>query len=159
MTEPCNARPRADETSIDTLNLDPFEFGFLSAARYFMVAFTGDQSAWINTVLNADAFFPGPRSAETMREALRVIQHMRAARRSCFRFSNPRCPCCAAIVTADERHLIQMVQHTRATRTSLAASSAMLLCEGHDVTDLLRQAGHFTTFASGAAYPARAPLH
>lgn len=47
----------------------------------------------------------------------------------------------ASIVTQDERHLLQLVQHARSGRVSMLASSAMLLCEGQ-TTDRVIAAAH-----------------
>ncbi|MEO0391223.1 MAG: hypothetical protein AAF218_09830 [Pseudomonadota bacterium] len=143
--------PQPGQCSLASLNLDAFDYGFLSAARYFCTAFSGDHSAWVTAVLNASAFFPCADSAETMRAALAVVQEMRTTRRSCFHFTNPRCAACAGRVTADERHLVQMVQHTRRGQTSRAASSAMLLCEGHDTAAVLAAAKAFCTHVPAQA--------
>lgn len=137
----CAAGQHGGDVPIDTLALDAFDLAFLAAARFFCLSFSGlDRAAWVKAILGAENFFPGPASAETMRRALGVVQDMRLARKSSLRFSNPRCRCCAEMVTQDERYLVQLVQALRAGRTSQAASSAMLLCEGNDVTRVMAAA-------------------
>ncbi len=132
MTDHCHKKLRPGCVSLASLDVDPIDFAFLTASRFFFVSFSeADARSWVSTILSSGSFFPGPGSAERMRRALAVIDEMRSARRSCFQYSNPRCPCCAGIVTADERHLLQMVQHARAGRMSRVMSSAMLLCEGN----------------------------
>ena len=136
----CENRTALGDQPLAALHVDPVEFGFLTAARYFCLSFSEPQGgAWVTAMLGAECFFPGEGSAEKLRRALAVVHEMRTSRRSTFRFSNPRCEICTAIVTEDERHLLQLIQHARARRGSLVASSAMLLCEGHN-TDQLRVA-------------------
>ncbi|MEM6371235.1 MAG: hypothetical protein AAF727_00420 [Pseudomonadota bacterium] len=142
------------DTPLAALDVDPVEYGFLNAARFFCLSFSEPCSgAWVTALLGAPSFFPGDDSAETMRCALAVVHEMRTSRRSTFRFSNPRCEACAAIVTEHERHLVQMVQHARAGRGSMMASSAMLLCEGHDTARVCAAA---QGFASHVGAPQRA---
>lgn len=139
-----HGRLQKGDTTLNDHNLDVVDFGFLTAARYFCVSFSSPHSdAWVFAMLVPERFFPGPDSAEMMRRALAVVQEMRTSRRSTFRFSNPRCECCANVVTQDERHLLQLVQHARAGKRSHAASSAMLLCEGHDTADTILAAYQF----------------
>lgn len=134
MTEPCHKKLRPGCVPLASLDVDPIDFSFLTASRFFFVSLSEPQArSWVSLILGSESFFPGPGNAERMRRALAVIDEMRNARKSCFQFSNPRCQCCAAIVTADERHLLQMVQHARAGRTSRMMSSAMLLCEGNPI--------------------------
>ncbi|MEL6100886.1 MAG: hypothetical protein AAFR68_06170 [Pseudomonadota bacterium] len=134
------------------LHLDADDLGFLTAARYFCVSFAQPEtSAWVYAMLSPTHFFSNGDAAEKLRRCLAVVQDMRTTRRSVFRFSNPRCADCAAIVTQDERHLLQLVQHSRAGRKSHAASSAMLLCEGYDTDGVLRAASCFADIAPAAA--------
>ena len=141
MTDPDRCRRgamRKSDTPLRELEMDVVDFGFLTAARHFCASFASPQgSAWVFAMLSPETFFPGAESAEKMRRALAVVQEMRTSRRSTFRFSNPLCACCAGIVTQDERHLLQLVQHARMGQRSGAASSAMLLCEGHATKELM----------------------
>ena len=136
----CSNRRAQGDLSLEALNVDPVEFAFLTAARYFCLSFQEPQSgAWVTAMLGSEFFFPGDASAEKMRRALSVVHEMRTSRQSTFWFSNPRCEECTAIVTEHERHLLQLIQHARARRLSMMSSSAMLLCEGSD-TERLRAA-------------------
>lgn len=153
-THTCNARLERGDVPISALGLDPLDFSFLTAARYFCLSFAEpSEHSWVTVMLSSTSFFPDPGSAEAMRRVLAVVHEMRSSRRSAFRFSNPRCEGCSAIVTDDERHLVQLIQATRAQRPSLAAPSAILLCEGHD-SERLRKAA--VDFAS--AFPIREPV-
>lgn len=133
----CNARLENGDVPIAELNLDPIEFAFLTATRFFCLSFSEPtSSAWVTAMLSSSSFFPEPGSAEMMRRTLAVLHEMRTTRRSTFRFSNPRCEGCTGIVTHDERHLIQIVRAIRQNRKSTAFPSSMVLCEGYDTTRL-----------------------
>lgn len=133
----CNTRLARGDIPIGELDLDPIEFAFLTASRYFCLSFAEpQQQSWVLAFLSSSNFFPAPNSAESMRCVLAIVHEMRTSRRSVFRFSNPRCEGCAGIVTHDERHLVQFVRALRQSRTSAASSSAMLLCEGNDTARL-----------------------
>lgn len=143
-TGKCQGQLSSGDVSLASLDADDIDFAFLSAARFFFLTFAEkDQAAWVTAILGTESFFPGGNSAETMRRALAVVHEMRTSRRSMFRFSNPRCQGCSAIVTQDERYLLQMVQHARARRMSQVASSAMLLCEGNAIDRVVTAAQDF----------------
>ena len=132
MSENCHSHRSPGDVPLASLRTDEIDFGFLSATRFFFLSFSqNDQAAWMTAILNAHSFYPKPDSSEVMRKTLAVVQEMRMSRRSCFHFSNPRCKGCSAIVTQDERYLLQMFQHARTGRNSAMASCAMLLCEGN----------------------------
>jgi len=152
----CQNKLSSGDVRLSSLQVDMIDFGFLTAARYFFVSFTDkNQSAWVAAVLGSDGFFPDKTHAEAMRLALAVVHEMRTSRRSCFRFSNPRCAGCSAIVTQDERYLLQLVQHARAGRKSQMASTAMMLCEGNTIDRVIRTAEGFAAlFPINARQPA-----
>jgi hypothetical protein len=124
----------------------PEDYGVLVTARFFFLSFANpDAHGWMTALLGADDLFgrlsgKSELGAEIVRRTLAVVQDMRLSRRAVLRFSNPRCASCAQILTHDERHLIQMVQALRRGDRSVAASSAMLLCEGNPIDDLLSSA-------------------
>lgn len=141
---PCHACRSKGETPISALNVDAIDYAFLTAARYFFVSFSdANSNAWLSAILGSESFFPDASHAETMRCVLAVVHEMRTARKSMFHFSNPRCAGCSAIVTDDERHLLQMVQHARKGQNSRMVSSAMLLCEGNDAERVIAAAREF----------------
>jgi len=151
----CTRRMQPSDTPLSALDMDVLDFGFLTAARYFCDSLANPHGqAWIFAVLAPECFFPGANSAEKMRRALAVVQEMRTSRRSTFQFSNPRCEGCASIVTQDERHLLQLVQHARNGQRSRVASSALLLCEGHAKADVILAAHQFAE-AVGVPQPGK----
>lgn len=140
----CTSKRAAGDVPLDTLDADAVSVNFLHAARYFFVALAERQpDALIMAVLASDSFFRCANGAEQMRLALAVCHEMRTSRRSVFRFSNPRCPCCAAIVTQDERYLMQLVQYAQEQNRSKVASTAMLLCEGNSTEGVIATAYAF----------------
>lgn len=150
-THACATQLERGDLPLADLDLDPVDFAFLTATRYFCLSFAEpEEHSWVSAMLASDSFFPEKNSAEAMRRVLAVVYEMRASRRTAFRFSNPRCERCSAIATHDERHLVQVIQAARACRASLAASSAMLLCEGNESNRLRDAADDFA-----AAFPLR----
>lgn len=138
----CKNVLRKGDVPLSQVTSDQSDFSVLQATRFFFTTFSAaDPNAWVSAFLSADRFFPGSDSAETMRRVLVFVEEMRRARRSLFRYSNPRCEGCAGIVTYDERLLISVVQYLRARQHSKAASSALLLCEGEQHERFLA-AGH-----------------
>lgn len=155
---PCDTCRSKGDTSLADLNADPIDFAFLTAARYFFLSFSEmDSNAWLSAFLCSQNFFPDSCHAETMRRALAVVHEMRVTRKSMFRFSNPRCQGCSMVVTEDERHLVQLIQHARVGRHSKVASSAMLLCEGNPVDRVIAAAHDFAETFSLAPTSKRAP--
>lgn len=147
----CGSHRSPGDVSLSSLHADHIDYAFLSAARYFFLSFANnDHSAWIATILGAEDFFPFGDSLNAVRGALALVHEMRCSRRSNFCFSNPRCPCCAAIVTQDERYLLQMIQAARRGSGSQVASNAMLLCEGNDTSRVIAAAYTFAETCSKA---------
>ena len=143
-THSCNMRLRSGDVPIGELDLDPIDFGFLTAVRFFCLAFAEpEQQAWTTAFLASGSFFPDPGSADAMRRTLAVIHEVRTARKSVFRFSNPRCAGCSGVATHDERHLVQLIQASRKMKAASALPSAMFLCEGNDSTRLKASAEDF----------------
>lgn len=140
----CDKRPSSDTIQLCTLAPDTIDFAFISATRFFFLAYAGnDHAAWMSAILGAPDFFPQGDSNEAMRRTLLIVHEMRIARRSNFHFSNPRCPCCSAEATKDERYLLQMVQAARAGQVSNVASNALMLCEGSDTRGIIEAASFF----------------
>ena len=153
MADPCNnTNGQTGQVAMNSLDPDYLDYAFLTAARFFFVSFSeASEDAWVSTMLSPESFFPGANSAEMMRRTLGVVHEMRLSRQSMFSYSNPRCLRCSAIVTADERHLLQMVQHVRAGRHSAAVLSAMMLCEGNDTDRMLHAVRRFAEMVKTTA--------
>lgn len=141
----CNFPIRPGDIRLRDLDMDETDFAVLTAARFFFMSFSdASGSPWLTMFLSTEDLFPGLNSAETMCRLLAVVHEMRLSRKSTMQFSNPRCERCTSIITEEERHLIQMIQAIRENRISRAASSAMLLCEGNEIDELLRLVERFS---------------
>ncbi len=136
---PCHGPRGPGDSSLEELDLDATEYGFLTAARFFFVSFAEpNSSVWLSTIISSNCFFYGPNHAEAMRRAVKMVHEMRISRRSMLRFSNPRCQGCSRVITEPERHMMQLLKHARRGQNSRMASSAMLLCEGNPIEGLMQ---------------------
>lgn len=79
-------------------------------------------------------------SALSLRVSL-VVNAMRRARSSCFRYSNPDCRHCAQRLTHEERLFLQVFRACRQGRISAAHAHAMILCEGGESRGFLQYMG------------------
>lgn len=144
-----HAHPRRPgDTPVAALDLTPRECAVLAAARYLFVSFAEPHShAWIAVVLGSDDFFSGEDHAAVARAVLTLVQEIRRSRRSVLHFSNPRCACCAGMVTAAERHMMLTLRFCAAEDVSAAATNAMLLCEGNGIGAVLDAARRLACLA------------
>ena len=69
-----------------------------------------------------------------------MLEEMSAARRAMFRFSNPDCAGCAAMMTAHESLFLQCFTLMRAQAPDKAQRSAFLLCEANPCPGFLAAA-------------------
>ena len=132
---------RPGDQPVSKAGLDQVEIGLLAVFRHFIASFAApDQQAW-TTALRLACDLWGPKDGAPVAVALlEVTDAMRRARRSMFHFSNPNCPCCRGALTANERHVITLIHAIRRGRLTDARTQAMLLCEGHDTTEVLHTA-------------------
>lgn len=140
-----NAHPRLART--DSLN--PFEGKILTIARCFFQTFAcpGGQT-WIESFRMADKLFACEDSAQYAFGTLNIVQTMRVARSSTFKFSNPLCPGCASLLTDSERQLTSALAAVRAGQRGTAHIHAMLLTEGNDPQPMLRAMQTLCEFAT-----------
>ena len=117
---------------------NPFEAASLGVARGFFQSFAHPPSqGWMGASAAARAAFPEPVAPGAVLAVLGVLQALRGARRSTFRFANPGCPCCAAVLTERERGLMASLRALREGRPDAARAHALLLLEGQDPTLVL----------------------
>lgn len=84
---------------MDSLGLDAFELVALVITRRFFASFANPASqGWIRAAQTAETCFEGDDPGGRLLDLLRVVQEMRMARRSPFRFSNADCARCAAVL-------------------------------------------------------------
>lgn len=137
----CMSHRPKDAMLLANAGLDRYEVSLLTIMRYFFQSFAQPHSqGWLQAFRAADTTFPQDRAAGLAMACLTVVQNMRASRRDVFRFSNPDCPGCRAVLCTDERHLVGSVTALRHGNRALAQTHALLLCEGNDTAPMLRAA-------------------
>ncbi|MEM6441000.1 MAG: hypothetical protein AAF763_15045 [Pseudomonadota bacterium] len=140
-------RPLAD------LRLGPLSEAALQVMRFCFTTFAQPNSqAWIGAQEWAVASAGETKGSKLAFRCMRLVQALRMSRRTPFRFSNPTCPQCRAVVTETERRLMLVVGHLQREERSAAYAEAMLLCEGSAAAPLLAAAD-----ALGELLDARAP--
>ncbi|MEL6508174.1 MAG: hypothetical protein AAFQ47_13285 [Pseudomonadota bacterium] len=144
----CCGAPNANPKLARTDNLNPFEGKILTIARCFFqsFAFPAGQT-WIESFKMADNFFKSEDAAQYALGTLNVVQTMRVARNSTFKFSNPLCPGCASLLTEAERQLTSALAAVRMGQRSTAHIHALLLTEGNDPQPMLRAMKELCDFA------------
>ena len=75
------------------------------------------------------------------------VQTMAISRSETFRYSNPFCTGCAAVMTENERHLLSILHHSRRGSTGRAMTSALFLCDARPVAPLLDAAADLASLA------------
>jgi hypothetical protein len=117
------------------------ERAVLQVIRHYCVSFAAPaQQGWIGGIAAALEAFGDERGPHVAVAALGVMQTLRQARQSGFRFNTPDCPSCARNVTSHERLLMSALRAIARARPQAARAHAMLLCEGNPaerVTDAL----------------------
>ncbi len=140
-----NAYPRLARA--DSLN--PFEGKILTIARCFFQTFACPAGqTWIESFRMADKLFASDYAAQYAFGTLNIVQTMRVARNSTFKFSNPLCPGCASLLTHSERQLTSALAAVRTGQRSTAHIHAMLLTEGNDPQPMLRAMHTLCDFAT-----------
>jgi len=137
----CNGDLEPGDVRLQSLALPPVMETALDVMRCYFSAFAHPPSqGWLGA-MEWSAAAIGVRSGPQMAFALlRLVQAMRASRRSAFRFSNPACPGCRGIVTETEARLLSLIDDMRHGRTSSAHANAMLLCEGGEAAAVMNEA-------------------
>lgn len=118
--------------------LAEFEAQILGIARWQFQSFAFPQSqSWIESFKAAERCFGPPMAGHVTYATLNVVQAMRLARSSTFKFSNPLCLKCARLMTEPERQLTSALAAVRQGERSAAYIHALLLTEGNDPEPLL----------------------
>jgi hypothetical protein len=111
----------------------------LTIARHYFSSFAQpDRQGWLLAISSALHLFDHDRGPDIAVATLAVVQTMRRARQSTFRFNAPDCPACAAHVTPQERAMMSALRATAQGRDDAARAHAAILCEGNDAADFLR---------------------
>jgi hypothetical protein len=135
---------RPGDTRIEDLGLDRFAHLTLALLRYYCQTFAAPPSqGWLQALEIATRHAGSDRAPALCYDLLAIIQALRASRRSVFTFSNPNCPCCRPIVTAEERQLLATLDALRRGHRGQAATHALLVCEGQPAERLLEAASRY----------------
>lgn len=128
------------ERALNTAGLDEAERACLTLMRRFIRAIASAQaSAWIKAMEAGPELFPGPDGLATALNVVKLVQAVRENRNSVFSFSNPDCPCCAAILTEHERRVMVALAALRRGRMAEAKLQLLMLCEGNPSAAVLDQ--------------------
>ncbi|MEM7303276.1 MAG: hypothetical protein AAF468_19515 [Pseudomonadota bacterium] len=124
---------------IEAAGLSPSERILLIAARfYFTSHMKNDQPYWeagLDLCLQHFGEEFGPLIGVRL---MHVVRSMRASRKTVFQFTNPFCEACGSKKISDcERLLMSTIVQARGGARSVARMQALILCEGHDVDDML----------------------
>ncbi|MEM1429748.1 MAG: hypothetical protein AAGG09_09840 [Pseudomonadota bacterium] len=126
-------------TPVAELKYSPAERAVLAVARAYFNSFACPATqGWIGGISEALHAFGEERGPEVAVAVLSVVQCMRRARSSVFRFNSPDCPRCALFVTGHEQMLMAAARAAARGRLDAAGAHATLLCEGSDVRKFLK---------------------
>lgn len=141
------------DMTISVAGLDFHEEMMLAIFRQFLLAYTDvKQLHWeraFEITVTAYGTKDGPNIAFAL---LKVLQAVRTERRTVFRFVNPCCENCAALLSDYERHLMRTISFVRKGDMTSAQMEALILCEGFDTRPTLQAVNELNvTFIN--AYP------
>lgn len=160
--ENCARRPDEKEAWVVDAGFDHAEQAVLAMSRCFFKGFGEPESqAWLWAIEGAKAHFPKHMASLIAIAVLDAVQEMRRSRVSMFHFNNPCCDGCARILSEHERHLMSAFVSVRQKKQGTARTSAMMLCEGNDVSGFLAALKHLADLIDAHAIGdrAKAPDH
>lgn len=148
-TSGCAARPTSRERYVRDMGYCAQEQVILAIARHYLLTFAEPhRQSWMRANALASAMFKedlGPRISNAV---LDVVQELRAARGSVFRFSNPDCPGCSAILSEAERQLMGIITAQHRGMESTAHAHALMVCEGNDTSGLIAASSRLAVLVS-----------
>jgi hypothetical protein len=139
-TPGCRHRqPTSKEQSLAKADFDLMELECLALIRQQLA-----ELAWVERCLQTRGSAEWTRAHKTQSDlavtlgVARLLDTIRQSRTSTFVFSNPACPCCAAIVTEHEQRIINALSAARSDRRNRAVLEMMMLCEGNDIDPVMQ---------------------
>lgn len=127
------------DTTIAAAGLDFHEEMMLAIFRQFLLAYTDlKQPHWERAFEISVTAYGAKQGPCISFGLLKILQAVRAARRTVFRFVNPCCENCAAKLSDYERHLMRTISFVRRGDMSSAQMEALLLCDGSDTRPTIR---------------------
>lgn len=132
-------KPTPDAFPLDRLHLDDRAKGVLAIVRHFLTSFGDPETqSWQMAFATAAERWNDRDGPQTAMRILAVVQAMRRARPSPFRFGNPLCLTCRGWVTPEEADLMGLIQSMRRDRTDVARGHVAALTLGRIDPDLIR---------------------
>ncbi len=129
---------RPDEVPLESLAPDPFARLTLALMRWHFQTFAAPESQGWLTALRLATGQVGPRAAGPLcYDLVALVQALRAARTSSFRYNPEGCDCCRIWLTPEERQLMRLIDALRGGRTGKARTLVQLLCDGSPDRDLI----------------------
>ena len=129
---------RPDEVHEGNLNLDPFARLTLALMRWHFQTFAAPETQGWLMALRCATTHVGPQAAGHLcYDIVALVQALRSARRSCFRFNAEGCACCRVWLMPEERQLMELLDALRHGRTGRAQALVQLLCDGAPNEDLI----------------------
>lgn len=118
---------------VQDAGLSGSEKAVLEIMRYIMLSFaTPESQGWIRAFRRGYDFWPETRAAHMAMSVFAMVQSMRCARGSEFRFANPDCKRCVRFLTPDERRFLTVLACVGRGERSRSHAEALILCEGRD---------------------------
>lgn len=132
---------KADEVALDSLNPDPFARLTLALMRLHFQTFAApDTQGWLAALRLATTHVSPREAGPLCYDLVVLIQALRAARSSPFRFNPDGCACCRVWLTPEERLLMEVLAALRQGRRGRAQTLVQLLCDGAPNDDLVAMA-------------------
>lgn len=103
-----------------------------------------ERHSWQRGLAMASSVWGMAEGPQVFAALAEMLDQMGRSRRSIFRFSNPDCRGCAAMMTAHETHFLQIISLVSRAETEKVERLAFLLCEANDATGLLLVAGRLS---------------
>jgi len=153
------SRPgRPDEVRLSTLNPDPFARLTLALLRWQFQTFAAPETHGWLMALRLASEHVGPQKAGALcYDLVAMVQALRTARASPFRFNPEGCACCREWLTPEERQLMALLDAVRQGQPGRARTYVQLLCDGAPDRDLIAMAGIYLRNNAPAQAPAGAP--
>lgn len=132
---------RPDEVHLSSLEPDDFARLTLALMRWHFQTFAAPETqGWLMALRVASAQV-GPRAASALcYDLVALVQALRGARSSAFRFNPESCPGCCNWLTPEERQMMTLLAALRRGQTGRARTLVQLLCDGNPDSDLFTMA-------------------
>lgn len=140
----------------DTACLSAGERAVVAMMRQVFIGFADESdSGWGEARRLGEVAFDPLISAGLIEALGAFLAALRESRRSAFRFSDPRCPCCRERLTEPEGRIVALIRASRRRRSADVMTQAMVLCEGVCDRRMVDAAGRIGAWLDRAEAPRR----